>query len=119
MGVLRNRPTAIVALLLTALSFGGELAESHHHHHHELPGLSAEHEQPDHTVHVEDATLTEPDSCFGCVGCLSQQRQLAAAASPPVPVSFEPDAPAYAAESILGLAGDARRLKPSRAPPLA
>lgn len=118
MGVLRNRPTAIVALLLALLSFGGELAESHHHHH-ELPSLSAEHQQPDQTVHVEDATLTEPDYCFGCVGCLSQQRQLAAAASPPVPASFEPDVPAYAAESILGLAGDARRLKPSRAPPLA
>ena len=127
MGVLRNRPTAIVALLLAAISVAGEFAESHHHH--ELPGLSAAlddlatftagHEQPDHTLHIDGATPADPDSCFGCVGCLSQQRQLAATASPPVPGSFEPDAPAYAAESILGLGGDARRLKPSRAPPLA
>lgn len=127
MGVLRNRPTAIVALLLAAISVAGEFAESHHHH--ELPGLSAAlddlptftagHEQPDHTLHIEGATPADPDSCVGCVGCLSQQRQAAVATSTSVPGSFEPDASAVAAKSLWGLAGDARRLKPSRAPPLA
>ena len=126
MGVLKNRLTAFVALLLAAIAFAGELAESHHK---ELPGLSAaqgdlptftaEHEQPDHTLHIEGATPAESDSCVGCVGCLSQQRQLAVPTSAPVPGAFEPDASAVAAESLWGLADDARRLKPSRAPPLA
>ena len=126
MGARSSRLAAIAALLLATLSFAGELAEGHHHDlpslllaQGDLPTFTAEHDPPDHTVHIEGATWTESDSCFGCPGCLSQQRQLAVGTPPPVPGAFELDASAIAPEALWGPAGDARRLKPSRAPPLA
>lgn len=114
----RNRSTVIAALLVATLTFAGELAGGFHG---ERPSLSAAraNRPTDQTVHVEVGTATEPDTCFGCLGCLSQQRQLAVPTSAPVPGAFEPDASAVSGESTLGLASDAHRLTPSRAPPLA
>lgn len=124
MGVRRSRSTAIASLLLATVTFTAVVAESHRHDLLEdlssaLGGWSVGHEPSDHTVQIEGGTATEPDSCFGCIGCLPQQRQLAIGTSAPVLGGFELDASAVAMESVWGLGADARRLKPSRAPPRA
>lgn len=127
MGVPRRRSTAIASLLFATIAFTAVVAESQRHDLLEdlssargsIPAFAAEHEQPDHTLHIEAVRRTEPDSCFGCIGCLPQQRQLAVGAFAPVLGDFEPDASAVATESLGGLGADARRLKPSRAPPRA
>ena len=122
----RHRLTVIAALLLTAIAFAGEFVETDHHH---AVGLAptdlpifegvGEDDQPDPTLHVEAATQIEPETCFGCVGCLPHQRQLAVESSAPTPEQLGPDTSAVVVASAWGLGTDARRLKPSRAPPKA
>ena len=122
MGALRNRTTAIAALLLATITFSGVLAQSHGHDsldlstaHGDLPAFSAGHEQPDHTVHIEGATRIEAASCVACL----QQRQRATAMPEPLIGDFEPGSSAIATATAWRPAAEARRLKPARAPPRA
>jgi|GEM_PF-5250304 len=107
----------IVALLLATLSLAGVSADSHGHGHEELQVRSVEHEPLDRTLRIADASRTDSESCFGCIGCLPQQRQLAVGTFVPTLVGLEPDVSTIAIESVRGLRADTRQLKPSRAPP--
>ena len=123
MGVLRDRPAAVAALLLAVLAFSGLAAEGHRHDplapsvgHEDLPTFAAGHSQPDHTVHIEGATRVESPAC---VVCQLRQRQRADASLGPALGGFEPSSAVIATAPVERPAAVARGLAPSRAPPRA
>ena len=76
------RPTAVATLVLGALALASLASLGHGHDalasgdHSALPVYSAGHDAPDPTVHVEDASRIESESC---VVCVHRQRQIAIA----------------------------------------
>lgn len=123
MGIRGNRPTAVAALILAAITFANGVVESHGHDpldlsagHVDLPAFSAGHDQPDHAVHIESATHVESAAC---IGCLQRQRERADGSPKLALRGFEADSSVLAEEATRHLAADARRLPASRAPPRA